>query len=322
MVFFRDETQNKRWIELAPDMDAPLETPIPPDRPLPEHLDFGVVAVDKPSGPTSHDVVDRVRRILRIDKAGHGGTLDPNATGVLPVFLGRATKLSSLSLHGGKTYSAVARFHRDVDSEALEGLARDYLGEISQLPPVRSRVKREIRTREIYDLAFSSLAGRDVLLHVSCEAGTYVRKLIHDMGQTLGTGAHMTGLRRIRAGCFQEEDAVDLDGLEAAYRDAREGSEDRLRRWIAPAESLASLLPRFVLDPGAARAVARGAKLAKVGLFRFEVPLAKSDRIALLAGSGEWVALGMALEDGDTITTMKSGLVAAPKRVLMPGYLA
>ena len=139
----------RRWIELAPGGSAGLEPPIPRERPLEEHLDFGIVTIDKAGGPTSHDVVTAVKRAVGVGKAGHGGTLDPNATGVLPVFLGRATRLSRLSLKGGKDYEALARFHGDVTEQGLKELARDFLGKIVQLPPVRSRVKRRLRTRKI-----------------------------------------------------------------------------------------------------------------------------------------------------------------------------
>ncbi|MHC4601442.1 MAG: RNA-guided pseudouridylation complex pseudouridine synthase subunit Cbf5 [Planctomycetota bacterium] len=315
-----DETKARRWAAPGGKPVAAADPPVPTERALPEHLDFGIVTIDKAGGPTSHDVVTDVKRILGATKAGHGGTLDPNATGVLPVFLGRATRLSRLSLKGGKDYEALARFHADVTRPGVEALTRGFLGKIDQLPPVRSRVKRRLRTRNIDELRVVSVDGRDALLFVSCEAGTYIRKLIHDMGQALGTGAHMVRLRRTRAGPFGLAAAVDVDGLAEAASRARDGEEEVLRRWVVPGEVLAQILPRFVLDPGAAEAVASGTQLAAVGLLRFELPVRAGDEVALLDERGSWIALGEAIVDGEEIAAGAGGLVARPRRVLVrPG---
>jgi H/ACA ribonucleoprotein complex subunit 4 len=313
-----NDTHDRRWVVLQHDPAGNGEPPFPPTRTLPELLSFGVVPVDKPAGPTSHDIVSRTKRVLRVPKAGHGGTLDPNATGVLPVFLGRATRLSGLLLRSGKAYDAVARFHGPVTQEAVESLAAEFVGEIRQLPPVRSRVKRAWRTRAVYTLEVLSVEGRDARLRTDVEAGTYIRKLIHDMGETLGTGAHMTGLRRTRAGPFREEAAVTLEVLAEARAHAEGGDASALREAVRPGEVLCTPLPRLVVDEGAARALARGAPLAAPGILRFEAPLATGDEVAVLDASGEWVALGNSLVDGETLGPGARGWTVKTRKVFRP----
>jgi len=306
----------RRWVllrhlnvETAPEPALPL-------RPLPEHLDFSVALVDKPAGPTSHDVVERVKRMLGASKAGHGGTLDPKVTGVLPVFLGRATRVSSLLLKAGKAYEAVARFHGDISEEAFEALKTRFTGAIEQMPPVRSRVKRQLRTRHVHAIEVLDMSRRDVRFRCDVQAGTYIRKLVHDMGDVHGTGAHMAWLRRTRAGIFPDEATLSLEGLESVLAGARDGSENAFRRAVVPAEVLADLLPRLVIDEGAARAVAGGFRLAAPGILRMEVPFSAGDELAVLDEEGEWVALARALVDGSSISPGGKGFVAHAHRVL------
>lgn len=304
------------WVVLQPSAAGDGEPPLP-DRSLAGHLRFAVAAVDKAAGPTSHDVVTSARRLLGVSKAGHGGTLDPAVTGVLPVFFGGATRLSALSLAGGKAYRAVARFHADIGEEELRALLARFSGAIAQTPPRRSRVVRRERTRTVHEGRLLSLTGRDALLHFEVEAGTYIRKLIHDMGAARGSGAHMAWLRRTRAGAFGEDRAVTLEALADALAEARDGDETALRAAVRPAEILASTVPRMVVDPGAARAVARGAVLAAAGVLRFEPGFAAGDVLALLGEDGSWVALAEALQAGEGIAGRGAGLVARTRRVLV-----
>jgi len=305
----------RRWMPRRKAPETPQGPPPLPERSVPERLAFSILPVDKPSGPTSHDVVLKVARTLGVRKAGHGGTLDAGVTGVLPVFLGRATRLSSLLLASGKEYVCTARFHRDVTAGEVEEGTRPFLGTIRQLPPVRSRVKRRVRTRSIHALEVLSVEGRDAVLRVSCQAGTYIRKLVHDLGASMGVGAHMHRLRRTRSGPYRERDAVSLETLAKA---ARTGDEETLRRFLHPGEELASLFPRLVVDEGAARAVAFGTALAAPGLIGFEAPFEKGDEAAVLDEAGRWIALVDMLVDAGTLAGMERGLAARIRRVLAP----
>jgi len=209
-----------------------------------ELLRFGILNVDKPSGPTSFKVADTVRRLLGARKTGHFGTLDPLATGVLPVALNRAVRLAQWFMHRDKTYHAVMHLHRDVPQDELREHMNRFLGEITQLPPVRSRVKRQHRQRHVGAFEVMQREGRDVHCLVECEAGTYVRKLIHDMGLGIG-GAHMTGLSRTRASVFSSDDPTfaALPELEEAVGAYRRGDDALLRSLLVPGEIVSEVLP-------------------------------------------------------------------------------
>ncbi|GEM_PF-124014 len=149
----------------------------PGERPMREHIRLGVINLDKPIGPTSHEIVAWVKRVLEVRRAGHSGTLDPKVSGVLPVALGDATKLTQALLPAGKEYTCVMHLHGEVPRHKLEQALREFEGEVYQRPPVRAAVKRALRKRRIYYIELLECEGRDVLMRIGCEAGTYARKL-------------------------------------------------------------------------------------------------------------------------------------------------
>ncbi|MBI2629575.1 RNA-guided pseudouridylation complex pseudouridine synthase subunit Cbf5 [Candidatus Pacearchaeota archaeon] len=211
-----------------------------------ELLEFGILNIDKPSGPTSFDVSDFVRRKLGAKKTSHAGTLDPLVGGVLPIMLNRACKLLGWFMKKDKTYVGVMKLHKDIEEEKLKEEIKKFIGKIIQLPPVKSRVKREEREREVYSweiLEFDK-EKRNVLFKVECEAGTYVRKLISDLGDKIG-GAHMAELRRTDAGIFSETDSnfTNLYELEKAIEEYKNGDEEKLRKMIIPGEIISEILP-------------------------------------------------------------------------------
>ncbi|HEX2051488.1 MAG TPA: tRNA pseudouridine(55) synthase TruB [Actinomycetota bacterium] len=244
----------------------------------------GVVVVDKPAGMTSHDVVDALRRRLGTRKVGHAGTLDPDATGVLVLGVGRATRLLAYAQAAPKRYAAVARFGvttttQDASGDVVErrparvaaadverALPR-FTGAVEQVPPMVSAVKvggerlyrkarrgeeveRHARRVVVYELALTSFEPGDApaaTLDVACSAGTYVRTLVHDLGAALGCGAHLERLRRTEASGFTLADAVALDAVTAAE--------------LRPASDAVRALPRVEVDAAAARAVRHGRPL-------------------------------------------------------------
>jgi len=177
-------------------------------RSIADLLRYGIILLDKPPGPTSHEVVAWTKRILKLPKIGHSGTLDPQATGVLPLGLGEATKALGVLLLGPKEYHALGRLHSLPSDERLSEILRMFTGEIYQKPPQRSAVARRTRTRSIYELELLDQKERLVLLRILCQAGTYVRKLFYDMGEILGPGATMVELRRTRVDHFTEDSVV------------------------------------------------------------------------------------------------------------------
>ena len=208
----------------------------------------GAILVDKPSGPTSHDVVDAIRRRFQIKKVGHCGTLDPNATGLLIIVLGRGTKLSERLMGDDKVYEGTIKFGESTDSydsdgeltgsmpvmpmtlDELNAEAATYIGDLMQVPPMVSAIKkdgvplyklarkgieveREPRLVHIYNYRFTEYTEPYGKFRVACTKGTYIRSLAHDLGQKLGCGAHLTALRRSASGKFDVADALPLDAV-------------------------------------------------------------------------------------------------------------
>ena len=176
-------------------------------------LKKSVVFVDKPKGMTSFDVVEKVREILSVRKAGHTGTLDPNVTGLMMIALEEARKAVPVLMGLDKEYIGKMWLHKDVEMNDLKQAFKKFTGVIKQLPPVKSRVARVERERKIYEFEILGKNRREVEFRVFCEAGTYIRKLVHDLGVYLGVGAHMTWLRRTKIGPFSIDESVKLDEL-------------------------------------------------------------------------------------------------------------
>lgn len=173
----------------------------------------GVIILDKSETLTSMECVERVKEILGVRKAGHSGTLDPKVTGLLLIALGESRKAMPVFSGLDKEYTGTMHIHRDFNPRELQNIIKDFVGEIEQIPPRKSAVVRKPRKRKVYSLKITKISGRDVQFKVKCEAGTYIRKLCSDIGEALGTGAHMTSLRRTGIGPFTEKDSITLENL-------------------------------------------------------------------------------------------------------------
>ncbi|MFQ5815855.1 MAG: RNA-guided pseudouridylation complex pseudouridine synthase subunit Cbf5 [Candidatus Hydrothermarchaeaceae archaeon] len=300
--------------------DSSHGTP-PMEREMGEYIRYGMVNLDKPSGPTSHEVVSWVKGILGIEKAGHGGTLDPKVTGVLPVALEEATKVAQALLSVDKEYVCIMRLHGSVGEARLKDVFREFTGEIVQRPPVRSAVKRQLRTKRIRKLELLEVLDNNVLFHVDCEAGTYIRKLCHDIGVVVGSGAHMVELRRTRSGIFAEDTSVTLHDLLDAYRFWKDDkNEEFLRQVIVPVETAFNELPRLIVRDSAVDAISHGAALAVPGVCGLDADMRRGDLIGIFTLKDEIVAIGEALMDTKDILIEETGIAAKPKRVIMkPG---
>ncbi len=273
-----------------------------------ELLNFGVVVVDKPRGPTSHQVSAWVRDILHVKRTGHAGTLDPKVTGVLPVAINRATKIINYLHQQPKEYVSVMRLHSDVGEKKLKAIFRDFEGEIYQIPPVRSAVARRLRKRTIYELEFMEKEDTLVLFRAKVESGTYIRALCRDLGDALCVGAHMEDLRRISTAHFTEEDAVTLTDLLDAYIFWKEDGDDSLlKKYIKPGDYILSFLPRVIVKDSAYRNLAHGSPLYRPGVI--DLPsLNPGDLCTVYTESGKFISLSRAVLEGD--------VVAVPERVI------
>jgi H/ACA ribonucleoprotein complex subunit 4 len=279
------------------------------------------VLLDKPSGPSSHQVAAWVRDIFGVEKAGHAGTLDPNVTGLLPIGIANATKVLSTLKDRGKEYVGEIVLHDDVDDDALQDAIETFTGEIYQRPPKKSAVERTIRTREIHELELIERDDRHLLVRVDCQGGTYIRKLAADIGTYLGTNAHLQELRRTRVGPLSIDDAVTLHDAKDGWEEFKEtGRDDWLRDTVLPYERFLDHLPRVTVRDTAVDAICHGAPLALPGVLDVDRTVSRGDLIVMMTLKGEAIALGKAKKSAFETVMHDTGVVAEPNRRLMdPG---
>ena len=212
------------------------------NKPIKQLLEFSIINIDKPSGPTSFGTDMIIKENLQLKKTSHFGTLDPMVTGVLPIALNRACKLMGYFIGKRKKYVGIMRLHQELDEKKLKEEMEKFIGKINQLPPVKSRVKRQEREREIYSFNILEINKRDVLFESEVQAGTYIRKLIHDLGEKIG-GAHMLELRRTKASIFEEKKSITIYEFLEAVEKYNQGDEKPLRKMLIPAEIISKTLP-------------------------------------------------------------------------------
>ena len=281
-------------------------------------LEYGLILLDKPPGPTSHEVVAWTKRILHIPKIGHSGTLDPQVSGVLPLGLGEGTKALGILLLGPKEYHALGRLHSLPSKEKLEQILELFRGEIFQKPPQRSAVLRQTRTRTVYELELLEQKERLILLRVLCEAGTYIRKLYYDMGEILGPGGSMIELRRSRVHQFSEDNLVTMHQLADAYATWKENGDDsKLSKMILPIEYALSEIKSVVIRDSAIDSLCHGAQLAIPGVLEISPGLNQGDLVAIYSQKGEVVALAESLLSETEIKDSTKGYAFQTKRIIM-----
>jgi H/ACA ribonucleoprotein complex subunit 4 len=290
----------------------------PSARPVKAMLDYGLVSLDKPRGPTSHEVVAWTKKLLGADKAGHSGTLDPPVSGLLPIGLGQSTRALSLLLLFPKEYRGVMRIHSSVPRKQLDGAIAEFTGEIFQRPPQRSSVSRQTRSRTIHELEITESEGNLFMFRVLCQSGTYIRKLVYDLGEVLGVGATMVELRRTRVGPLREEDGlVTLHQLNDAMFRLKEGDEAPLRKLVLPIEDSLGTIGRIAIRDSAVEAVCHGARLGIPGILAISEGVRKDDTIAIMSAKQELVAIGKALMSTEEVSSLHKGLACTTERVVL-----
>ncbi|MCK5139696.1 MAG: RNA-guided pseudouridylation complex pseudouridine synthase subunit Cbf5 [Nanoarchaeota archaeon] len=290
----------------------------PEKRKVEELIQLGIVNIDKPKGPTSHQVSDYAQRILNIKKAGHSGTLDPGVTGVLAIALGRATRIVQTLLPAGKEYVCIMHIHKEIEERKIKKVFKAFTGKITQLPPIKSAVKRQERERNIYYMEILEIEGKDVLFKVGCQAGTYIRKLCSDMGKKLGTGAHMAELRRTKAGCFDESTLCTLQDLADAYSYWEEDKNEKfIRKVIQPIENAVTHLPKIWVHDSAIESLCHGRDLAVPGISKLYNDINPGDLAAVLSLKNELIAIGEALMTSITMCDKNKGIAVRVNKVFM-----
>jgi len=282
-------------------------------------LDYGFILLDKPNGPTSHETVAWIKKILNIPKAGHSGTLDPMVSGILPIGLGEATKALIVLLLGPKEYHALGRLHTLPSNGKLQSVLKQFTGKIYQKPPQRSSVSRQTRVRSVYEIDVIEQKERLILMRILCEAGTYIRKIFYDIGEVLGPGATMIELRRTRVSQFNEDsNLVKMHDLVDAYAMWKEKNDDsKLRRILMPIEYVLSELKSVIIRDSAVDALCHGAQLAIPGILEISHGIAKGDFVGIYTQKGEVVALAEAILSESEIVENTKGFAFQLRRIIM-----
>ena len=286
---------------------------IPEQRPIRQLIEYGIVNLNKPSGPTSHQVADTVKKIVEVSRAGHSGSLDPHVSGVLPIALEKATRITEFLLLSEKEYVAWMHLHKEVEEERLKRTLNEFIGVITQLPPRKSAVKRQERQRKVSRIDILEIRKKEVLFSVSCQAGTYIRKLIHDMGQRLGVGAHMAQLIRTKAGPFTNKSWHALQDLKDAY----EFCKEEIRKVILPYERAVDNLKKVWVLDSTVSSLCHGSSLGVPGIAKIEKNILPHDKIALMTLKGELVSIGVAQLSSQEMLLNAKGLAAIPYKVFM-----
>lgn len=290
----------------------------PEERSTETLIGYGVVNIDKPKGPTSHQVSDYVKNILGIKKAGHSGTLDPKVTGVLPIALGRATRIAQALLPAGKEYVALMYLHKLIEEKKIRKSFEDFTGKIRQLPPIKSSVRRVERTRQIYYIDILEIDKQNILFKIGCQAGTYIRKYIHDYGKKLGIGAHMAELRRTKVASFDESTVVTLQDLtDAFYYFKNENNDKFIRKVIQPIENAVSYIPKVWVLDNTIKPLSHGRDLAIPGISKIESEIKKQDTVSIMTLKNELIALGTALMASEEIIKKDKGIAIRTDKVFI-----
>ena len=284
-----------------------------------ELMHSGMIILDKWQGPTSRDVASDAKKILSLDKVGYHGTLDPMVSGVLVLCLENACKIMPALESLEKEYVGVMRLHKDVSEKDIRKTVSAFTGKIRQKPPVRSAVARLERTREIYGLEIIEISGNDVLFKVRCEAGTYIRKLCHDIGLKIG-GAHMSELRRTRAGRFTEDQACRMHDIAAAYAEWKDSGSEALRNFILPVEAGIEHLRKVIIKDSAVYSVANGSPLYDAGVSKAEKGITKGELVAVLTLRGELASIGHADMTSEEMMKRKGIAVRTDRVIIDKGY--
>lgn len=280
-----------------------------------ELLEFGIINIDKPSGPTSFDISEFVKKKLKIRKTSHFGTLDPKVTGVLPIALNRACKLTGFFIGEDKEYIGIMRIHKEISLKKItEIIKKKFTGKIIQTPPKKSRVARKPREREIKSFEIIEKDNQNFLFKTEVQGGTYIRKLISDLGEELKTGAHMLELRRIKAGIFKEDDKnypiVSLYNFEKSVEEYEKGNEDLLKRIIIPADIISKIYPILNIKKNNLKKILTGKPVYKEDLIKNEN--FKKDELVCVFSEERFIGMYKIIKD------KKTGIFAKPEFVMQP----
>jgi len=301
------------------DLSKPSNHGIDPEKlSIEQRLASGFILLDKPPGPTSHQIASWVRDLLGLERLGHGGTLDPFATGVLPLMAGKSMKLTKGILKTDKTYIAVLKFAQETNTKQLNDVIEKLTGRIYNVPPEISAVKVQVRTRKIYRFELIEATTKQAIVKIACEAGTYIRTIARDMGLLLGYNVELKELRRENSGRFSLTDCVTLQEIADAVWLWKECDDSNaLEKIIHPTEKLLLDKPYIIVKDSAASALCHGAPLLRPGLIEVSDKLSSGLEVAAFTSKNEVVGIVKMSKGFTEISNETSGEIGKPVMILM-----
>ncbi len=305
--------------KISSSTNAPYGTP-PSLRSTEDLLRSGIIVINKQAGPSSHQVAAWLRDSFDLQATGHGGTLDPNVTGVLPVSIGKASKVIKVLQESSKEYICHLKLGKDPGRKKLDEVFSKFVGPIYQIPPFQAAVKRELRIRRIYELEILEHNSTSVLFRVDCEGGTYIRNLCEDIGSILGISGVMDQLIRTKSGPFKLEDSCSLVEAHDIFQNWKSSSNDLgMKKILRPLEDMLVNLPKVEVKDSAVDAICHGADLAIPGISAVSKKLKRGQLVSLISGQGEAIALGRATINAKEIIENKNekGKAVKLERVIM-----
>jgi len=259
------------------------------ERSLLELIPRSVLNVDKPPGMTSNDVIIGIKEIFNLKRCGHTGTLDKNVTGVLIVALENATKAMPVLMGLDKEYEGTMYLHKDIDRKKLEKvISKHFVGEITQIPPIKSHVSRKPRKRRVYFFDILEKNKKNVKFRTKVQAGTYIRKLCSDIGEKLGTGAHMKELRRTKVGHFKIEDSHTLEEIKERLED-----EKFLRKTLIPIEKAIPHVKGVYVKDSSVSSIKNGAPVSSSDVIEVQEGIKPGEITGIFSQKKELIALGI-----------------------------
>ena len=305
--------------KIADTASAPYGTP-PSERSIEQLLESSVVIINKQAGPSSHQVAAWLRDSFELNSTGHGGTLDPNVTGVLPVSIGQASKVIKVMQESPKEYVCLMKHYQSQRKANVLDMFTKFTGPIYQIPPFQAAVKRELRIRRIYEIEMLEHSSKKTLFRVLCEGGTYIRNLCEDIGSALGSGGIMEQLIRTKSGPFGIENSVTMIEAHDMYKAWKDsGDQTKLSSILKPLEDMLVDIPSIEVKDSAVDALCHGADLGVPGVAMVSKNMKRGQLISIKTTRGEAIALGRATVNASEIAEKpkSKGKVAKLERVIM-----
>ena len=305
--------------KISDSASAPYGTS-PSKRSIEQLLESSVVIVNKQAGPSSHQVAAWLRDSFELESTGHGGTLDPNVTGVLPVSIGRASKVIKVMQESPKEYVCLMKHYSSQKESRLLEMFKKFTGPIYQIPPFQAAVKRELRIRHIYEIEMLEHSSKKTLFRVLCEGGTYIRNLCEDIGSALGSGGFMEQLIRTKSGPFEIGNSITMVEAHDIYKNWKDtGDATGLSAILKPLEDMLVDIPTIVAKDSAVDALCHGADLAVPGVVSVSKDMKRGQLISVRTSRDEAIALARATVNADEIAAKPNGKgkVAKLERVIM-----